>query len=587
MKKLLLTFLFALVAMVTAQGQTYCVTGVGPSTTFDSELTGVQITGDTYSISQMSAVCGTAGVQDFTATDSADISAGASYTVSVTMGTCGGTYSGAIAAWIDFNADGDFDDAGEQLGAYAGSPTTTQDFTFIVPATATLGSTRMRVMQQESASATSIAPCNGFSWGAVEDYAIRITNLNTPSCTQPSALSSGFTSWSEVDITWTSPASGFDIEYDSVGFALGTGTQFGSSVDSVRITGLAAQTSYDIYVRSNCKADGFGTSAWTGPITITTGCAPQAAPFSDDLDSWAGSIAACWSGIKTSTSGFGWTWDGFGTGSSGTGPTTGNSGDYYLYLETSGSGSISYANLPVLDLSSIPNAVVEFAYHMVGATMGDLTVEVSSDNLNWSTLSTISGQQQSSQTDPYNVTIVDLTGYTSSSTYIRFGGSYGGSFTGDMAIDDIYVGTPPPCPVPTNLAVTTTLNDASLTWNALPASGYYLVEHGLAGFTPGTGDTAWTYSSAAYISGLQHSTAYDFYVTRICGTDTASPLSAMGVATQCGIQGLPYDQDFEAQTGGNTSNADLPLCWAQVETGTSTSFYSYVQNSTFNANSGI
>ncbi len=586
MKKLLLTFLFALVAMVTAQGQTYCVTGVGPSTTFDSELTGVQITGDTYSISQMSAVCGTAGVQDFTATDSADISAGASYTVSVTMGTCGGTYSGAIAAWIDFNADGDFDDAGEQLGSYGGSPTTTQDFTFIVPATATLGATRMRVMQQEGGSATSIAPCNSFSWGAVEDYAIRITNLNTPSCTQPSALSSGFTSWSEVDITWTSPASGFDIEYDSVGFTLGTGTQFGSSVDSVRITGLAAQTSYDVYVRSNCKADGFGTSAWTGPITITTGCAPQAAPFSDDLDSWAGSIAACWSGIKTSTSGFGWTWDGFGTGSSGTGPVTGNSGDYYLYLETSGSGTISYANLPVLDLSSIPNAVVEFAYHMVGATMGDLTVEVSSDNLNWSTLSTISGQQQSSQTDPYNVTIVDLTGYTSSSTYIRFGGSYGGSFTGDMAIDDIYVGTPPPCPVPTNLAVTTTLNDASLTWNALPASGYYLVEHGLAGFTPGTGDTSWTYSSAAYISGLQHSTAYDFYVTRICGTDTASPLSAMGVATQCGIQGLPYDQDFEAQTGGNTSNADLPLCWAQVETGTSTSFYSYVQNSTFNANSG-
>ena len=87
--------------------------------------------------------------------------------------------------------------------------------------------------------------------------------------------------------------------------------------------------------------------------------------------------------------------------------------------------------------------------------MGDLTVEVSSDNLSWSTVATISGQQQSSQSDPYNVTIVDLTGYTSSSTYIRFGGPYGGSWSGDMAIDDIYVGTPPPCPVPTNLAVTT------------------------------------------------------------------------------------------------------------------------------------
>jgi surface protein len=588
MKKLLLTSLFALVTMVTAQGQTYCVTTAGPSSTADSELTGVQITGDTYSISQMDANCGLAGVQDFTASDSADISTGASYTVSVTMGTCGGNYGGAIAAWIDYNADGDFDDAGEQLGVYAGTPTSVQDFTFIVPAAATLGKTRMRVMQQEGGSATGIGPCNSFSWGAVEDYTIRVTNLNTPSCTQPSALVSGAVSFSAMDILWSGAVNGYDVEYDTTGFTLGTGVQFGSTVDSVQITGLTAQTSYDVYVRSNCKADGFGTSAWTGPLTVTTGCAPQVAPFSDDLEAWAGSIPSCWSGIKTSTSGFGWTWDVSGTGSTGTGPNTGNSGISYLYLETSGGaqGDVSYANLPVLDLSSIPNAVVEYAYHMVGATMGDLTVEVSSDNMNWTTLSTISGQQQSAQSDPYNITIVDLTGYTSGQTYIRFGGARGSSYTGDMAIDDIYVGTPPACPVPTNLAATTTLNDASLTWNALPASGYYLVEHGLAGFTPGTGDTLWSSSASAYISGLQHSTAYDFYVTRICGTDTASPLSAMGVTTLCGISGLPYDQDFEARAGGTSTNPDLPICWEQIETGTSTSFYSYVQNSAFNANSG-
>jgi len=95
---------------------------------------------------------------------------------------------------------------------------------------------------------------------------------------------------------------------------------------------------------------------------------------------------------------------------------------------------VSYANLPVLDLSSIPNAVVEYAYHMVGATMGDLTVEVSGDNMNWTTLSTISGQQQSAQSDPYNITIVDLTCYTSGQTYIRFGGARGSSFTGDMRL---------------------------------------------------------------------------------------------------------------------------------------------------------
>ena len=39
-----------------------------------------------------------------------------SYALDVTMGTCGGSYAGALSAWIDFNGDGDFDDAGEQLG---------------------------------------------------------------------------------------------------------------------------------------------------------------------------------------------------------------------------------------------------------------------------------------------------------------------------------------------------------------------------------------------------------------------------------------------------------------------------------------
>ena len=185
------------------------------------------------------------------------------------MGTCGGSYGGAVAAWIDFNADGDFDDAGEQLGAVSGTPTFVQDFTFIVPSTAVLGGSRLRVVQQEGGSATSIAPCNSFSWGSVEDYKLRITNQNTPSCTQPSALSSGDVTWSTADI-FGHPLLVVSILSTTLQVIHSTGVQFGSSSDSIQLTGLAPQTSYDIYVRSNCKSDGFGTSAWTGPITVTT-----------------------------------------------------------------------------------------------------------------------------------------------------------------------------------------------------------------------------------------------------------------------------------------------------------------------------
>ncbi|MEY2969717.1 MAG: hypothetical protein RLZZ599_90, partial [Bacteroidota bacterium] len=182
MKKQLLTLALALVSslVMTLQAQSYCA--AGPSSTYDSEITGVILNGDTDTISRISTACGSSGVQNFTSTDSADISQGGQYSISVTMGTCGGSYSGAVSAWIDFNNDGDFTDAGEQLGVHAGSPTQTLTWSFIVPCNANLGYTRLRVMQQEGGSSASIAPCNTFTWGAVEDYSIVITNLNSPSC---------------------------------------------------------------------------------------------------------------------------------------------------------------------------------------------------------------------------------------------------------------------------------------------------------------------------------------------------------------------------------------------------------------------
>ena len=100
---------------------------------------------------------------------------------------------------------------------------------------------------------------------------------------------------------------------------------------------------------------------------------------------------------------FGWTWDGFGTGSSGTGPSSGNSGDYYLYLETSRGSTIlrpSYAELPVMDLTATPGAQLKYAYHMYGASMGVLKVEVSTDDITWDTLSTKTGQQQAAAIAP-------------------------------------------------------------------------------------------------------------------------------------------------------------------------------------------
>ena len=211
--------------------------------------------------------------------------------------------------------------------------------------------------------------------------------------------------------------------------------------------------------------------------------------------------------------------------------------------------------MPAIDLSSVPNAIIEFAYHMHGATMGDLTVEVSNDGINWTILNTISGQQQFGQLDPYILFSVDLTGYTSASTYIRFGGSYGGSFEGDMAIDDIYIGAPASCPSPSNPNFIAGVSSVDGHWNGILNSGEsFLVEYDEAGFALGTGNTINVLDTIVKIGGLSPITGYDFYVSKICASgDTSRIRGPFNVSTSCPpYLPAPYSESFE-NWGGDIS----------------------------------
>jgi hypothetical protein len=305
MKKQLLFAVSMLLLLANGvKAQTYC--SAGPSSTADSEITGVGLVGDNYSISNYSTSCGTSGVQNFTLTDSADVSQGTSYVISVTMGTCGGTYSGAIAAWIDFNGDGDFTDSGEQLGSYAGSPTTTQQFSFTVPSTASLGQTRLRVMQQEGGSTTSIAPCNTYSWGAVEDYRINITNT-PPACGVPANLSAVATgqTWAALDWDAVSGANYHLIEYDTAGFTPGTGDTMWVYADTAYITGLMSSTAYDFYLTTICSST--DSSITVSSLNTYTQCAAYVTPYTENFDNGPSgsytnaSMPNCWAYNSSTT----------------------------------------------------------------------------------------------------------------------------------------------------------------------------------------------------------------------------------------------------------------------------------------------
>ena len=96
---------------------------------------------------------------------------------SVTQTSCGGAYTNIFQIFVDFNQDGDFLDAGEfvynqPVGA-TGNHTKTGSF--LVPTGATLGTTRMRVVNIEAFPTTFNYAHSGYSWGETEDYCFTVT----------------------------------------------------------------------------------------------------------------------------------------------------------------------------------------------------------------------------------------------------------------------------------------------------------------------------------------------------------------------------------------------------------------------------
>ncbi len=114
---------------------------------------------------------GTAGYENFTSI-STNVTRGTANTISITPVWTSTKYNEAYAVYIDYNRDGDFTDSGELAWTRAGSQTTPVTGSITIPATASLGSTRMRVMMQYNSIPSS--SCGSYTYGQVEDYTLNI-----------------------------------------------------------------------------------------------------------------------------------------------------------------------------------------------------------------------------------------------------------------------------------------------------------------------------------------------------------------------------------------------------------------------------
>ena len=146
---------------------------------------------------------GTAGYQDFTS-QSTTMQIGVNTTATITATN---TYStDQVLIWVDWNKDGDFTDAGENVYTSSGSftnPITSSSFT--PPIGAFIGTTRMRIRLHDSytGSSPNATPCGNSGYGEVEDYSINVIAACTPPAIQATSFNSSLVTNTSMTIGWT------------------------------------------------------------------------------------------------------------------------------------------------------------------------------------------------------------------------------------------------------------------------------------------------------------------------------------------------------------------------------------------------
>ncbi|MGJ8685472.1 MAG: fibronectin type III domain-containing protein [Nonlabens sp.] len=221
-------------------------------------------------INQVSGA-GAGGYTNYTSVSTA-VSKGTSYNITVTPTWTGTVYSEGYAAWIDYNQDGDFDDAGEQVWTAAVTQNTPVSGSFSIPNSALNGATRMRVSMSYNAVPAS---CGSFSYGEVEDYTVNISSstVDTTAPSAPSSLASSNLTETTVNLNWT--ASTDNVGVTSYEVRRGTTVLTTTAATNIQITGLVIGTNYSFNVRAKDAAGNISTASNSVSVTPTDQTAPS------------------------------------------------------------------------------------------------------------------------------------------------------------------------------------------------------------------------------------------------------------------------------------------------------------------------
>ena len=258
---------------VTTNSFLACYCASQATTLYDEEIFNVTL--NTLNNSSTCTSTGGAGsiqnqYSNYTTLPATSLAPGVVYPLSVEVGTCGGNYTNGTKVWIDFNQNGQFTDAGEEVYASAAvvSGAHFEIGNITIPTGALPGNTMMRVVNVETWNMININPCGTYAYGETEDYLVNI--VAPPTCPQPTNFSLIQANNSSAQVEWVAGGSEtqWQIEYGMQGFTPGTGTTVIVTTNPYTITGLTTNSFYTAYIQGICSPG--DTSYWTPPVSWNT-----------------------------------------------------------------------------------------------------------------------------------------------------------------------------------------------------------------------------------------------------------------------------------------------------------------------------
>ena len=336
----------------------------------------------------------------------------------------------------------------------------------------------------------------------------------------------------------------------------------GVGVDAVENTNGGTNTNND-------QAVSFVSGCSGPPPPATCNSTVASFPYTESFENTLGA----WS--QDASNDFDWTVNSGGTPSNSTGPTGAIDGNFYIYMEVSDPNFPSRTailNSPCFNLAGATGASADFQFQMTGNAVGTIRLEVREDGSNtWTQIWSRTGDQGAA----WQSTNVDLSAY-SGTIQLRFNGTSGNSWQGDIAIDGFEItttsaDTQAPS-APTNLIATSVAEtEVGLFWNAstdnVGVTGYEVFLDGNAlGTVTGT---------TANVTGLVAATNYNFTVRaqdaagNFSGFSNTLNVTTTGGASGCaGGVSAPYSESFEANFGLWTQAGGDDLDWTRDSGGT-------------------